>query len=167
MFSLFKSRKQRKQPGPNEFLDNVVVGIVTRCIGVQGKWAAFMQRKTNRLSLQARKICLLLFCLLSIGCSLYLIVGSVTGTSNKHLGVASIRVPLHATQNGDENTRSSLLITKKEVERIELFRRHMDSLGESAPGSKHRDSLLALRPGLMDSIRMIEQLYQLQTLKTK
>ena len=167
MFFLFKSKKQRKQPGPNEFSDNVAVGIVTRCMRVQGKWAAFMQRKTNHLSFQARKICLLLFCLLSIGCSLYLIIGSVTGTSNKILVVASIHVPVHATQSGETNTRSPLLMTKTEVERIERFRRHMDSLGESAPGRNHRDSLLALRPGLMDIILMIETLYQLQTLKTK
>ncbi|WP_162944812.1 hypothetical protein [Flavisolibacter nicotianae] len=81
--------------------------------------------------------------------------------------MAPIRVPVHATQSGEENTWSPLLITKMEVERIERFRRYMDSLGESPTGRKHRDSLLALSHGLMDSLRMIETLYQLQTLKNK
>lgn len=167
MFSLFKHKRQQDQPGPNGFVDKLAAGIVMKCLRVQGKWADCLQRKTNSLSLKARKYSLVLFCLLSVGSSLYLIVESVTGTSNKNLGVAPIRVPVHATQNGEENTRSPLLMTKMEVERIERFRRYMDSLGESPLGRKHRDSLLLIRPGLMDSLRRIETLYQLQTLKNK
>jgi hypothetical protein len=165
MFSLFKNKWQKEQQSSNAFADKVAAGIVKKCIQGQAKWANYMQRKTNGLSLQARKYSLLLFCILSVGCSLYLIAESFTGSSNKNLIVAPIHVPLHSTKTGEENSHSFLLITKKEFEKIEKFRRYVDSLGGSASGIKIRDSLLSLRPGLMDSIRVIEKLYQLQTSK--
>lgn len=124
-----------------------------------------MQCKTEGLSRKAKKRCLTLFCLFSVGCSLYLIIESFTRTSKQNLGVAPINVPMHSTQTGDEGTRSLLLMTKKEVEKIERFRHYLDSLGRSASGVKIRDSLLSLRHGLMDSMRVIEKLYELQTSK--
>ena len=164
MFSLFKNTKRKEQQGQYLF-DKAAAGIVKGCIHVQMRWAAYMQRKTARLSHKAKMYCLLLFCLLSVGCSLYLILESFAGTSKKNLGLAPINVPVHAAQSGEEDTRSFLLITKKEFERIEQFRLYLDSLGRSDTGMKIRDSLLSLRPGLMDSIRAVERLYQLQDSK--
>lgn len=165
MFLLFKNRGRKEQQGSNAFADKVAAGIVTKCIRVQSKWADYMQRKTEGLSHKAKKWCLTLFCLLSVGCSLYLIIESFTGTSKRSLGVAPINVPVHSTQTGEEATRSFHLITKKEFEKIERFRHHVDSLSRSTTGMKIRDSILSLRPGLMDSIRVIENLYQLQNSK--
>lgn len=165
MFLLFKNKERKEQQSQYSFHDKVAAGIVKGCIQVQTKWAAYMQRKTEGLSPKAKKYCLLLFCLLSVGCSLYLIIESFIGTSKKNIGVAPIDVPVHAAQNGEKYTRSFLLITKKEFERIARFHHYVDSLGRSAAGIKIRDSLLSLRPGLMDSIRVVEKLYQLQTSK--
>jgi hypothetical protein len=165
MFSFFKHKEQKEKQDPNKFVDKVAVGIVTKCLRVQGKWADYMQRRANRLSPRAKKYSLVLFCALSVSCSLYLIIEGFKGYSTKDLGVAPIHVPVHTTETGDEATRSPLLITKKEFERIERFRHNVDSLGKSATGTKVRDSMLSLRPGLMDSIRVIEKLYQLQNAK--
>lgn len=164
MFSLFKNSKRKEQQSQYSF-DKAADGIVKSCIHMQMKWAAYMQRKTARLSHKAKMYCLLLFCLLSVGCSLYLILESLASTSKKNLGLAPINIPEHAAQSGEEDTRSIRLITKREFERIERFRHYLDSLGRSATGMKIRDSLLSLRPGLMDSIRVVERLYQLQTSK--
>jgi hypothetical protein len=165
MFLLFRNKGRKEQQSSNGFADKVAAGIVTKCIRVQSKWAHYMQRRTEGLSQKAKKWCLTLFCLFSVGCSLYLIIESFTGTSKQNLGVASINVPTHSAQTGDEATRSFLLITKKEVEKIERFRHYLDSLRRSASGVKIRDSLLSVRPGLMDSIRVIEKLYELQASK--
>lgn len=165
MFSFLKRKELKERQGPNGLTDKVATGIVTRCIRLQEKWANYMQQKTNRLSPKRKKYSLVLFCALSVGCSMYLIIGSFAGSASKDFNVASIHVPVHSTQTGEETTRSFLLITRKEFERIEQFRQYVDSLGGSAAGMKVRDSLLSLRPGLMDSIRVIENLYQLQNAK--
>src|SRR5579875_3282550 len=144
MFSFFKHKESKEKQITNAFADKVAAGIVTKCIRVQEKWADYMQRKTNRLSLKKRKYSLVLFCLLSVGCSLYLIVENFTGPSNKNFGVAPIHVPVHSTGTGEEVTRSFLLITRKEFERIERFGHYVDSLGRSAEGMKIRDSILSL-----------------------
>lgn len=165
MFSSFRNKGQKEKQDSNAFADKVAASIVTKCIRVQGKWADYIQRKTNRLSLKMRKYGLVLFCLLSVGCSLYLIIESFTGSSNKNFGATPIHMPVHSIQTGEEATRSFLLITKKEFERIERFLHYVDSLGGSVAGMKIRDSILSLRPGLMDSIRIIENLYQIQNSK--
>ena len=165
MFSFFKYKERKEKQSPNGYTDKVVAGIVTKCIRMQEKWANYMQRKTNGLSLRTRKYSLVLFCLLSVGCSVYVILESLRHNTTKNFGVAPIHVPIHSTETGDEATRSPLLITKKEFERIERFRDYVDSLGRSATGTKIRDSMLSLRPGLMESIRVIENLYQLQNAK--
>jgi hypothetical protein len=165
MFSFFNHKKPKEKQSPNPIADKVVASIVTKCIRAQEKWANYMQRKTEGLSHKAKMYCLLLFCLLSVVCSFYLIFESFTGTSKQSLGFAPINVPIHSTQTGEEATRSFHLITKKEFERIARFHHYVESLGRSVSGAKIRDSLLSMRPGLMDSIRVIEKLYQLQTLK--
>lgn len=165
MFLLFRNKGRKEQQSPNAFADKVATGIVTKCIRVQSKWADYMQRGTEGLSRKAKKWCLVLFCLFSIGCSLYLLIESFTGASKESLIVAPINVPKYSTQTGEETTRSLHLITKKEFERFARFHHYVDSLGRNATGAKIRDSLLSLRPGLMDSIRVIEKLYQLQTPK--
>lgn len=165
MFSLFKNTKRKEQQSQYSFHDKAAAGIVKGCIHVQTKWANFMQRKTARFTAKAKKYGLVLFCLLSVGCCLYLIIESFTVTPKKNLGVAPINIPKQPMQTGEGDTRSFLLITKKEFERIEQFRLYLDSLGRSHMGIKIRDSLLSLRPGLMDSIRAVEKLYQLQDSK--
>jgi hypothetical protein len=124
-----------------------------------------MQRKSDKLSGGAKKCCLVLFCLLSLGCSLYLILKSFSSSNDKTLMVAPINVPLHSANGGDYDTRSPLLLTKAEFQRIEQFSRYMDSLNSSVSGKRIRDSLLLSRPGLMDSIQVLKRLFQLQTSK--
>lgn len=165
MFLLFNNKARKEKQRPNAFTDRVAAGIVTKCIRVQSKWADYMQRRSERLSQNAKKWWLGLFCLFSVGCSIFLMIKSFTGTSKKNLSVAPIHVPIHSIQTGEENTRSFHLITTEEFERIARFHHYVDSLERSASGAKTRDSLLSLRPGLMDSIRILEKLYQLQTSK--
>lgn len=161
---LFKNKKKELRQ-ENNFPDKVAAGIVQKCIKLQLRWADFMQQKTEKFSLKARKWGLLLFCCLSAGCSLYLVVESLRSNKKPVLAPSLIQVPIHSTRTGEENTQSILLITKGEYQKIERFRLYVDSLGRSPQGAATRDSLLFHRPGLMDSIRAIENLYRLQTQK--
>ncbi len=165
MFSILKNSNQKEGQSQNIVLDKVAAGIVRPCLQIQSKWAAYMQRKTNHLSATTKKISLALFCLFSLGCSFYLIIQSFTGNAKKGLGVAPIKMPVHSTQTGEENTRTYQLIAKEEAKKIRQFRQYMDNLSTTAAGIRKKDSLLSFRPGLMDSVRVIENLYRLQHLK--
>jgi hypothetical protein len=165
MSLLFKNKREQGQASQHAFQDRMAVAFVRKCIQAQLKWANYMQRRSDKLSASAKKYCLVLCCLLSVGCSLYLILKNFSSSNDKALMVAPINVPLHSTNAGDHNTYSPLLITKAEFQRIERFRRYMDSLNSSVSGKRVRDSILLSRPQLMDSIQVLERLFQLQNSK--
>jgi hypothetical protein len=165
MAFLFKNKQKKVPLHANSIHNKIAVGVVQRCIAAQTRWASYMQRKTEKLSCSAKKYCLLLFCMVSVGCSFYLLTACLRHNTGRDLRISSINVPVHSTESGEENTRSFLLITKKEFQRIERFRRYLDSLGRSERGKILRDRILFTRPGLMDSIRVVEKLYQLQSIK--
>lgn len=165
MFFLFKKRTKPEHQDGSYAKDKLATGLVQKCIEVKSKWADYLQRKTNKLSSSTKKYCLLLFCFLSVTCSIWLIVQSFDGTKTKRLIVVPISVPAHPVETGEEKLRSYAMITRKEFLRLERFRRYMDSLGGSLSGLRIRDSMLLARPKLMDSIRLIEYLYRLQSPK--
>lgn len=162
MFFHVKTKRRGKEQCPNTFRDRCAVPIVKRCIQAQAKWALYLQRKTDGFSTRAKKSGLAIFCLIALGCSFYLVVASLAGNTKKSFDVASIRVPAYSTRTGEENTRPDLGVTKEDTEKIKQLRLYMDSLGTTAVGLRKRDSLLLLRPHLMDTVRAIENLYRVQ-----
>lgn len=164
MFLPFKNREAKKIQNQNHFGDRVAIRIVHKCIRMQLRWARYMGRKTEGLSLRWLKVYCIAFCLVSISCSLYLVVKSLHGGDKKGLKVTAIKAPAHATRTSEKVPRF-FTITKTEMARIERFKRFMDSLGGSETGRQIRAHLISSRPGLMDSIRFLEKLYQLQTSK--
>ena len=63
---------------------------------------------------------------------------------------------------GDENIFRGVIITKDDLKDIELFKMYMDSLKHVPSGLLLRDSILKARPHLMDSIQIIEDLFNKQ-----
>lgn len=163
MLSLFKNKKKTPSAAGNAAQDRMAKNIVVWCIRQQQRWAAFMQRQMECLSGRGKLIALFLFCLVAGSLSIYLIVSSLSGKSSASVSVSRIKAPLHTGKTGDENTRSAIVITKQEYQRIERFRHYMDSLARSPSGKPLYDSILKQRPGLMDSVAFIENLYQSQT----
>jgi hypothetical protein len=165
MFSSFKCKAKGVGHSIDPIQDRIAAGMVDKCVCLQLKWAAYLQGKSERLSNRVKKCWLMAFCLLSVGSSLYMGIKSFGGGNNKTLIVTPINVPVHSSPSVDKSTHSFLIITKDEIRKIERFRLYMDSLGRSLAGKKTRDSILLSRPGLMDSIRVVESLYQLQSSK--
>jgi hypothetical protein len=54
-------------------------------------------------------------------------------------------------------------ISKEEFQRIENFKSYLDSLAKTNAGKRIFDSIIANRPGLIDSLSIVENLYQTQT----
>jgi len=120
----------------------------------------FLQSRTSRLSPRRLKVGVLLFVLLASGGSAWVLVGGLAHPSTQ------IHVPPPRGPSGqawrqpvpppdDDAVRTS-------IERIEAFRRRMDSLKNDPVGRILYDSLLQARPGLFDSIGRVERMYRLR-----
>lgn len=159
MFLSFKDKSNQRQDKENPDQDRVANSIVHKCIKAQEQCAAFMQRQTERLSGKVKKFLLVLFFLLGSGYSLYLISESLISHGVESFSITPIKIPKHADKAGDKNTPASITISKAEYEKIHRFKLYMDSLAKNSSGKRLYDSLLLRRPGLMDSIMIIQEMY--------
>ncbi|RZK37224.1 MAG: hypothetical protein EOO90_25700 [Pedobacter sp.] len=84
----------------------------------------------------------------------YLIISAFTGSDTTSIKGGSIRRPAHTGSTGEAKVKAR--VSDAEYSRIEQFHRYMDSLARDPTGKKTYDSLIAKRPGLMDSIRLVK-----------
>jgi hypothetical protein len=122
---------------------------------IQAKWVQFMNRITARLSSGHLKVCLVLFILLGSSSSILLMVKSF---SAEH--AIAFRIS-HATKTETISDTRELRngndqISKKEYRKLSSFRKYMDSLTTFPAGKITYDSIIHLHPGLMDSLRAVE-----------
>lgn len=68
----------------------------------------------------------------------------------------------HLLKVGDELNKPPAIITKEEFKKIEHFKKYTDSLAGSPAGKEIYDSILISRPGLIDSIILLENIYHSQ-----
>jgi hypothetical protein len=129
---------------------------------LQYKCANWLERKTAHLSRKSWIIILFCFTVFTGGCSIYLIVNSLWGNTTKSITVTPISKPTNAVPFENETIKLNVIINTTEFEKIVRFRRYMDSLGRSPTGKKRYDSILRFRPGLLDSITIVEQYYHSQ-----
>lgn len=120
--------------------------------------ADFLNARVNGLSAMHRRITLLMFGLLMGAICLAQVIQSLRSeeTSNS--------ITIHKiTRPTDIHTATEEMRHKMEVEqlnRVTQLKRLLDSLSTSEEGSKIFDSLIHMRPGLMDSVNLFIQNYQ-------
>lgn len=165
MFSLFIKKNLKDIGNRNAAQERVANCIVSVCIRLQQRWADFMQRQTERLSCNGKLIILSLFCLTTGSLSLYLIASSVSSRRAYSFTATHLKRSPFAGRSGDENIKAIGIVTKAEYEKIHRFGMYMDRLARSPFGKKHYDSILTRNPGLMDSVLLIESIYQSQIKK--
>jgi hypothetical protein len=163
MLFLFRYKAKQKQDKQNAAQGKIAYSIVSKCIRLQSRLADYMQRKSDRLSGRVKKYGLISFCLVAGGGSLYSIVESFRTAGNYAFSVAPIKVLEHATKTGEANKQPLIIITEDAFEKVQRFRYYMDSLSRSSSGKRIRDSILAARPGLLDSVQIIELIYYTKT----
>ncbi len=149
--------KQKKETPKNGLL---ILGLLALYKWLQKAWAQWMSNRTKSISKRAVTIVLIFFISLTSGYCIYLGVHAITGKSKDNaFTVTPIKRPRHLTESG---AIASPLppISKQDYRRIQKFRWYMDSLARSPTGRKLYDSIIAARPGLMDSVRYIEKEYQ-------
>lgn len=121
---------------------------------IKEKWGAgkhrcagYLQRKSELLSVKGKKILLAVFYLLFAGSSLYVMIHSITHSTNNS---KAIQIHTIATLKLAENKVKAVAITKEAFERVERYKNLIN------------DSIKLARPQLMDSIKEFEHIYQQQ-----
>lgn len=153
------NKKKEKPAIQNDNQDRIANIIVITCIYLQQRWAVFMQHYSERLSTRWKAIILSIFCLCTGGFSFLLIERSLTNNNIVSFNVTQFK-SAHPLKMEDELNKPPAIITKEEFKKIEHFRNYMDSLAGSASGKQLYDSILIGRPGLIDSIILLENIYQ-------
>ena len=165
MLSLFSNKKKQKAVLENTAQDRIAKNVVGKLLRLQQRWAAFMEHYTERLSVKWKLIVLFFFCLCSGGLSILFIARSLMNNHTTSFHVTQGKIPQHIGKSGDEKSKAVTIVTKEEYDKIQHFRKYMDSHARSPSGKKLYDNILIDRPGLMDSIILIENIYQTQNKK--
>ncbi len=161
---LYKA-KQKEAVDKVTVSDKVAEKIVAAGIKLQKLFAEKMNRIFMKTDFKRLKIILIIFCIGAGGYSIYLIVNSVISPDRKQnsFDVQQMDVPKHFDKTGDENLIPEAYVDEEIYQQVKQFRNYMDSLKQKR--RNEYDSILQARPGLMDSVQMLEQIYLSQKQK--
>ena len=158
---LFRKRKN-KEENNHPVKDKVASKIVSFILKVQTGFANYMNKKTGNIPIPTMKIMLISFCLVCGTYSIYLVTDSVLRKTEKVkiIRIDRMNVPKYIDRTTDKSSGTENQVTKVLYEKLQAFRYYMDSLHSSISGRHVYDSILLNRPHLMDSVILLEQLYQ-------
>lgn len=157
-----KRKKNEPQPGKDKLAKDIA-GIIFK---IQDVFANFMDNHTKKVSPHSLKIALIIFLLTGSSLSIYCVVNTFTKKENV-VKIDRLSVPQYYDRNGDESIQRDFIITKREYEQMLAFKNYMDSLRQSKSGISIYDSIMLNRPGLIDSINQLEEIYKQQLQKKK
>ncbi len=126
---------------------------------LQHKCAQWLEYKTAHFSRLNWILVLFTFIVFTGGCSIYLIVNSFSNNKSKNITITPITKPTNLIPSKEKSRELNAIISKTELEKITSFRKYMDSLGHSPTGKKTHDSIVLNRPGLLDSLTIVENYY--------
>lgn len=146
--------------------DKVAKGVAKIILKMQSGFAKFMGQHTAKVSSFGLKVWLAVFFLSGSSLSIYFIFAAFSKKEqSKTIKIDRLSVPSYYNKNGDEPVQPDFFISKREYEEMLSFKNYMDSLHRSK-GSIY-DSIMLNRPGLMDSVNKLEQIYQQQVQNKK
>lgn len=152
-------RKDNKSKTPG-WQESIAHGILNSYRAVQRLWVTSMEQLTGRLSVKKQKAG---FIMLVISGSFY--CGHIIYTGIKKRNITSIKIDSihtgkHLGQTGEEeHMKTNAKNATKEYQQILKFQKYLDSLQLSPTGRKTYDSIAEHRPGLLDSISILENMY--------
>jgi len=159
---IFRKKKDKSNDQPIK--EKAAKGIARFLLSIQSKFADVMNAGTKHIPSKRMKILLVAFCLFSGGFSIYLVANAILKPDEKQptFKIDQMNVPKYYDRIGDEYLQADEYVDKETYQRIESFEQYMDSLERSQTGRKIHDSILIARPGLMDSIKMLKEIYHSQ-----
>jgi hypothetical protein len=151
----FKRKESDAEPKPNA----IAKGMQAIYKRLQGGWARWMTKRTEKFSRRTWSVLLSLFVLSASAYSVHILLNAFTGNVGNSITIIPIKKPTHLTETGEERITAPE-VSEAECTRIKRFRMYMDSLARSPSAKIFYDSIISHRPGLMDSLRFIENYYQ-------
>lgn len=161
-----QKRREREQDASISSMSDTVAGkIASAGIRVQTKISESLNKVFTNMSMKKLKRLLIVFCLGCGGYSIYLIVNAIFTSDKNQLSIKvdQLEVPKHFDRTGDEIITLENFVNEETYHQLMGFKQYMDSLKLNK--NKLYDSILIARPGLMDSVLMLEQMYNSQKIK--
>lgn len=163
---MFKKKEKELQSEEKTTMSDKVAGKIAGVgIKAQRLFAERMNKLFMKTDFKRLKLILIFFCVSAGGYSIYLIVNSVFSPERKQKAfeVQQMDIPKHFNKTGDETVMPEAIIDEQTYLQIQDFRKYMDSLKLNR--TNEYDSILQSRPGLMDSVQVLEQIYLSQKQK--
>ena len=135
--------------------------VVLLLAKMQAAFAKYMDRKINRLSAGKKKALFYGFCFIGSLCCFYLIVSPFAVQKKKNV-VTVDPIEFSKPQPRKRPSDAGNFISPEEYSRIHAFKLYLDSLCSDKDGRGTYDSIVAVHPGLMDTLKLIEEYYQIQ-----
>jgi hypothetical protein len=161
MLFSFKRNKKKAPDKADYFQGNLLRQLEEANLRLQHKCAHWMEKKTAHLSRKSWILILICFTVLTSGYSIYLMIGSFSDTAINVEPITTI-VKLTNGRQAAEKDKLNVPISEAEFEKIVRFRKYMERPGHSATGKKVQDSIMRYRPGLLDSLIIVEKYYHSQ-----
>lgn len=120
---------------------------------IHRRFATRLEKWTAGFSRQKWVIILVLFIVLATTSTVW----NAARTFRSHSDTVAVTRMKSLPRNGK---RSEHPTRGPELKRIAAFQRHLDSLLRSPSGKQQYDSIARLRPGLLDSLRMVRDYYK-------
>ena len=163
---LFKKKKKELQSEEKTTMSDKVAGKIAG-IGIKAQrlFAERMNKLFMKTNYKRLKLILIFFCVSAGGYSIYLIANSVFNAEQKQQSfeIQQMDIPKHFNKTGDETVMPEATVDEQTYLQIQDFRKYMDSLKLNR--ANEYDSILQARPGLMDSVQVLEQIYLSQKQK--
>ena len=163
---LYKQKKKGEESQDKLTVSDQVAGKIAYVgMKMQTHFAKKMNNLFMKVDFKRLKIILVLFCLCAGGYSIYLVANSIISPDKRQnsFEVQQMDVPKHFNKTGDELIAPEAFVDEQTYQQIQQFRKYMDSLRNQQ--AAQYDSILQARPGLMDSVQMLEQIYLSQKQK--
>jgi hypothetical protein len=159
MIKTFRNKKHY-----NSALRHIAVKILLRrfldwCREKQIRRAQSLQVAFERLPTWAKNASIILFLLVCMATFTSIIASSIKIRSPVDIQVYLIKLPRSLIKDKIRNELPVYILNTPDEQRIAKFRMYMDSLPHNSSGKIIRDSILKARPGLMDSISKLENLF--------
>lgn len=143
---------------------SVVLGILAKASGWVDvrlrKVAAYLNAKAAHWGRRQVLTALCVFCVGIGGCSVWIIWQSFHQPA-RAVEVKMIRAPKHSLLEREEELPRQGL-SEREASGIARFQHYLDSLKGSVTGRQVYDSLARVRPGLLDSLQLVQSIFSEQ-----
>lgn len=130
-------------------LDRFKAGFEKR----QRRISDWLNKKCEHFSTRQLTVGLVIFCIV-FGCSIFFTIWNSLESYGAKQASIKMAIPKHVI------IKDSTAPGISEMVILQKIRRQLDSLKKSENGSQALDSLKKIRPGLLDSLKVMQQIYQ-------